>query len=154
MKQSMLWTAIGIIALLAIGSIFYMHRRATYKESEGTNHAKIEALMREAYDAKLKDCSCKKRGDALEATIDTLTREAHAKLKIGTKKDAIVRFFAESNIPVEFYGNEASGIISTTGCSPLGCGTDRGYIRLRMDTDEEGTETSEPKVDSMYADCL
>ncbi len=42
-----------------------------------------------------KSIACKQRGEAYAARVDELSRDAHAQLKIGTKKDTLIRFFAE-----------------------------------------------------------
>lgn len=123
----MLWTVIGVVVASVIGLSVYRYHRNNSREGGEYSNAIVEARMREAYDAKL---------------------------KIGTKKDAVVRFFTENGIKVTFSQNEASGIINATGCSPLGCGTDRALIRLRMNVDENGSVTSKPEVDGMYADCV
>ena len=69
------------------------------------------------------------------------------------QKKAVVRFFADNGIPITFSPNEVSGIIDTNGCSPMSCGTDAVWIRLRVRVDEKGSVTSKPDVDSMYIDC-
>jgi len=98
--------------------------------------------------------SCKQREAALSARTETLKREAHEKLRIGTKKDAVIRFFAETGIPVTFTRNEASGTIYTSGCAPSGCGSDAALLGLRVKVDEAGTVVSEPVVGGIYTDCL
>jgi hypothetical protein len=98
--------------------------------------------------------ACKHRGAALSARVETLKREAHERLKVGTKKDAVIRFFAENDIPVTFNGDEASGTVSTSGCAPSGCGSDAALLGLRVKVDEAGTVISEPDVGAMYTDCL
>ena len=154
MKRKMLWTVIGFFVASVIGFAIYKYHRDNYRKGGEGLSASEEASMREAYDAKLKDGACKKRGDALEERVEALTRGARAKLKIGTKKDAVVRFFTENGMKVTFSQNEASGMINATGCSPLGCGTDAALVRLRMNVDKSGSVTSEPEVDGIYADCL
>ena len=42
---------------------------------------------------------CRQRGAALSARVETLKREAREKLRMGTKKDAVIGFFAENGIP-------------------------------------------------------
>ena len=69
-----------------IGFVICKYRGSVYKKSGEATDASLEALVQEAYNAKLKDGTCKKRGDAFEARVDGLTRAADAKLKIGTKK--------------------------------------------------------------------
>src|ERR1017187_6107586 len=98
--------------------------------------------------------ACKQRGAAYSARVDTLKREAHEKLTIGTKKDAVVRFFAENGIPVTFSRDEASGTIYTSGCAPSGCGSDAALLGLRVKIDEAGTVVSEPDVGALYTNCL
>jgi len=102
-----------------------------------------------------KSIACKQRGEAYAARVDELSRDAHAQLKIGTKKDTLIRFFAEHGIPIEFYQDgTASGTIYTTGCAPLGCGTDAALLGLRVDVDATGTVISEPQVGAMYTNCV
>src|SRR5438552_4884113 len=70
--------------------------------------------------------SCKRRGEALRSRIEGLKLQAHTKLTIGTKKEEVVRFFADNNIPVYFEKKpglpkgmtSAEGRVYTTGCSP------------------------------------
>jgi hypothetical protein len=100
------------------------------------------------------NAACKQRGAAYNARVETLKREAHEKLRIGTKKDAVVRFFAENEIPVTFSRDEASGTIYTSGCAPSGCGSDDALLGLRVKVDEAGTVVSEPVVGALYTNCL
>jgi len=100
------------------------------------------------------NAACKQRGAAYDARVETLDREAHDKLTIGTKKDAVIRFFTENGIPVTFIGNEASGTIYTSGCAPFGCGSDAALLGLRVEVDKAGTVVSEPSVGAFYTDCL
>jgi hypothetical protein len=98
--------------------------------------------------------ACKQRGAEYKARVETLKREAHEQLKIGTKKDAVVGFFAENGIPVTFSRDEASGTIYTSGCAPTGCGSDAALLGLRVKVDEAGTVIAEPVVGALYSDCL
>ena len=86
--------------------------------------------------------------------IGRFQKEVREKLKIGTKKDAVIRFFEENGIPVTFSRDEASGTIYTTGCAPSGCGSDDALLGLRVKIDEAGTVVSEPVVGALYTDCL
>jgi len=98
--------------------------------------------------------TCKQRGDAYRTRVETLKQEAHVKLKIGTKKDVVILFFAENGIPLTFSDNEASGTINTTGCAPSGCGSDAALLGVRVKVDEHGTVISEPVIGAIYTDCL
>jgi hypothetical protein len=100
------------------------------------------------------NAACKQRGAALTAREKALEREAHEDLTIGTRKDAVIRFFAENNIPLTFVRDEAIGTIYTTGCAPTGCGSDAALLGLKVKVDKEGTVMSEPVVIAMYTDCL
>jgi hypothetical protein len=100
------------------------------------------------------DAACKQRGGAYSARVETLKREAHEKLKVGTKKDAVIRFFIENGIPVTFSRDEASGTIHTSGCAPSGCGSDAALIGFRVKVNEEGSVIAEPVVGAIYTDCL
>src|SRR5260370_27909088 len=95
--------------------------------------------------------ACKQRGAAYNARVETLKREAHEKLRIGTKKDAVARFFAENRIPITFSRDEAIGTIYTSGCAPSGCGSDDALLGLSVKVDEAGTVCSEPVVGPLYA---
>jgi hypothetical protein len=88
------------------------------------------------------------------ARTETLKREAQEKLKVGTNKEAIVRFFAENNIPLTFTRSEASGAIPVVGCAPKGCGSDAAILGVRVEINETGTVISPPVVGGIYSDCL
>jgi hypothetical protein len=98
--------------------------------------------------------ACKQRGATYKARVEKLKREAHEKLKIGMKKDAVISFFKENGLPVTFSGEEASGTIHTIGCAPSGCGSDDALIGLRVKVDKEGTVIAEPVVGAIYTNCL
>jgi hypothetical protein len=102
--------------------------------------------------------ACKQRGAALSARVEAIERDAHKKLTIGAKKDDVIRFFAENNIPANLDpmldSGEISGTLYTTGCSPFGCGADTALIGVSVKVDQAGTVQSEPVVVSLYTDCL
>jgi hypothetical protein len=128
MKRKLLVATLGLVIVLLISSLGCLYRYHS--------------------------AACKQRGDAYSARVEKLRREAHETLKIGTKKDAVIRFFAENGIPVTFYKGEAEGTIYTTGCAPSGCGSDAALLGLRVNVDEAGTVVSEPVVGAIYANCL
>jgi len=98
---------------------------------------------------------CEKVAYATTARVDALKREARESLKIGTKKDAVIRFFESQSIPVAFHRDQASGTIDIHGgCAPKGCGTDRLLLGLRVHVDAAGTTLSEPVVVDFFEDCL
>jgi hypothetical protein len=90
--------------------------------------------------------ACKKRGMALANREETLKRRAHDSLKIGTKRTDVILFFTENDIPLSFDQFGASGIITTSGCAPFGCGADSAIIGVRVELDGEGNVKSEPIV--------
>jgi hypothetical protein len=98
--------------------------------------------------------ACKQRGATYNARVEKLRRDAHDSLKIGTKKDDVVRFFVENGIPVAFASGEASGTIYTTGCAPSGCGSDNALIGLRVKVDQGGTVVAEPVIGALYTNCV
>jgi hypothetical protein len=100
------------------------------------------------------DAACKQRGAAYAARVRRLERDAHGELSIGTKKDAVIRFFQQNGIPVRFVGGEATGTIFTTGCAPDGCGSDTALIGLRVKVDDNGNVIAEPFVGALYTNCL
>ncbi len=128
MKRKLLLSAIAVVIVLLISSIGCLYRYHS--------------------------AACKQRGAALSARVKTLEREAHEKLKIGTKRDAVVRFFAENGIPVTFSRDEASGTIYPSGCAPSGCGSDAALLGLRVRVDDAGTVVSEPVGGALYTNCL
>ncbi|MBZ5491200.1 MAG: hypothetical protein LAO76_09745 [Acidobacteriia bacterium] len=97
---------------------------------------------------------CKQRGVAYQARVKSLERAALEQLKIGTKKEDVVRFFAENKFPITFDRSSATGTIYTTGCSPTGCGTDEALIGLRVNLDKAGNVKSKPVVVGIYTNCL
>ena len=100
------------------------------------------------------NAACKQRGAAYDARVEKLKRDAQEKLKVGTKKDVVIRFFKENGIPVTFTRDEASGTIYTTGCAPKGCGSDDALTGLRVKVDPAGTVVAEPVVGAIYTNCL
>ncbi len=89
------------------------------------------------------------------AREESLEREARESLKIGTKRDGVIRFFESQKIPVRFDRTEAIGeIYIHGGCAPKGCGTDDMLLGLRVKVDATGTVLSEPVVASMFTECL
>jgi len=55
------------------------------------------------------NAACKQRGSAYAARVEKLKHDVHEKLGIGTRKGAVVRFFAENGIPLTFVRDEATG---------------------------------------------
>ena len=98
--------------------------------------------------------SCKERGVAFDRRVESIKQDAHAQLKIGTKTAEVSRFFTEHDIPFTIVDSEVTGTLNTSGCSPLGCGTDSALIGVRVNVDRAGTVTAEPIVVGMYTDCL
>jgi len=98
--------------------------------------------------------TCKQRGAAYQIRVESLEQAALEQLKIGTKKDDVVRFFAENKFPLSFGKSGATGTIYTTGCSPFGCGTDEAVIDLSIELDEAGNVKSKPVVVGFYTNCL
>jgi hypothetical protein len=80
--------------------------------------------------------------------------DANERLKIGTKKADVSQFFVENGIPFEISESEAIGTLRTSGCAPLGCGTDSALIGVRVKLDKAGAVTDAPKIVGMYTDCL
>jgi hypothetical protein len=98
---------------------------------------------------------CQQRNAAFERRIETIKQDAHEQLKIGTRKADVNRFFIGHGIPFDITRSEAIGTLNTTGgCAPLGCGTDRALIGVRVKIDADGTVTGEPVVIGMYVDCV
>lgn len=81
---------------------------------------------------------CQHRNEAFDKRIAAIKQDAHEQLKVGAKKADVTRFFATHGIPFEVAGSEATGTLYTIGgCAPLGCGTDRALIGVRVKVDAE-----------------
>jgi hypothetical protein len=97
---------------------------------------------------------CKQRGAAFERRVKSIEQDAHEKLRIGTQKDEVSRFFSEHDIPFEIIQSEAIGTMYTSGCAPFGCGADSALIGVRVKLDSAGAVAEEAKVVALYTDCL
>jgi len=110
---------------------------------------------------------CRQRNEDITRRIESIKKDAHEQLKIGTKKTDVARFYTEHKIPFEVVsmpfkdgeslvtGTEAIGTLYTNGgCPPSGCGSDRLLIGVRVRVDADGTVIGEPEVVSMYTDCV
>lgn len=139
MNQRVISAILGLVLLLALvgceGCLFYRYHSA----------------------------ACKQRGAQYAARVEKLKRDAHERLRIGTKKEDVIHFFKENGLPVAFvevpYEHsrkvyEATGTISVTGCAPSGCGSDDAWLGLRVNVDDAGTVISEPVVGAIYTNCL
>jgi hypothetical protein len=98
--------------------------------------------------------ACNRRGAAFEQRIESIKHDANEKLSIGAKSGDVSQFFAEQGIPLEVIESEATGTLYTEGCGPLGCGTDRALIGVRVKLDSAGNVTGKPEVVGFYTDCL
>jgi len=98
--------------------------------------------------------ACNKRSAAFALRVESIEHDANEKLSIGTKSGDVARFFVEHGIPLQIVGSEAIGTLYTSGCGPLGCGTDSALIGLRVKLDSAGAVTEKPTVVGMYTDCL
>jgi hypothetical protein len=107
-----------------------------------------------------KQYRCKRRNAEFSRRIEIVEKDAREQLKVGTKKDAVARFYEEHEIPFEVFrfDDRAFQAIGTLyavgGCAPLGCGTDDALIGVRVKVDAEGTVTEKPEVVDMYTNCL
>ena len=103
----------------------------------------------------LKAIACNRRNAVFTRKIESFKRESREQLKIGTKKAEVSRFFTEHGMLPSLLKSEVFGTIYTVGCAPaIACGTDRALIGVRVKVDSEGAVTDEPKVVSLYTDCL
>jgi hypothetical protein len=98
--------------------------------------------------------ACEQRGKAYEARVETLKRHARERLRIGTPKGDVMRFFKENGLPVSLVGDEYEGTIYTDGCAPAGCGSDAALLGLRVKADGSGAVAGEPIVGALYTNCL
>lgn len=97
---------------------------------------------------------CKRRGEAFSRQVQAIRTDAHEQLGIGAKPDDIARFFEKHGIPFVTYEQRAQGQLSTTGCAPFGCGTDRASLFVSVKLDDARAVKEEPRVFGMYHDCL
>src|ERR1700675_513272 len=94
----------------------------------------------------LREYNCKLRGAALSRQVESIKRDAAEELTIGTNKAEVARFFAQRNIPFAMLESEAYGSFRTSGCAPLGCGTDTRFIGLRGNLKGGGTDPKRQRV--------
>jgi len=104
---------------------------------------------------------CKLREAEFNTRRERIEKHAKESLRIGTKKEDVIRFFASENIPVTFSEldgqNEAEGTIDVKGdaeCGSLACGDDAAFVGVRVAVDQNGTVLSDAVVVGIYADCL
>ncbi|HVH69863.1 MAG TPA: hypothetical protein VNB49_01975 [Candidatus Dormibacteraeota bacterium] len=102
----------------------------------------------------LKRIRCTRRSAAFTRQIESIKRDARAQLKVGANKADVARFFVEHGIPFDISESQATGTLRTSGCAPLGCGTDSAIIGVRVKLNGTGAVTDEPTVVGMYTDCL
>ncbi len=98
--------------------------------------------------------ACNKRGREFALRVESIKHDANKKLPIGTRSDDVARFFTEHDIPLQIAESYAIGTLYTSGCGPLGCGTDWALIGVRVKLDSTGAVTENPTVVGMYTDCL
>ena len=98
--------------------------------------------------------ACRQRGKAYEARIETLKGDAHERLRIGTPKEDVMRFFKENGLPVSVHGDEYEGTIYMDGCAPAGCGSDAALLGITVKADSNGAVAGEPVVGAIYTNCL
>ena len=97
---------------------------------------------------------CKRLSAAFGRQVENIREDVHVRLKIGTKKADVARFFAEHGIPFTLSESEARGTLRTSGCAPFGCGSDSALIGVSVRLGAAGAVTEEPTVVSLYTDCL
>jgi hypothetical protein len=97
---------------------------------------------------------CNQRNALFQRQVKSIEQDAHERLRIGTKSDEVSRFFAEHGIPFEIVESQAFGTLYTSGCAPLGCGTDKALIGVRVKLDSAGAVAEDAKVVAMYTDCV
>jgi len=150
------WRKLGIaaIALLAIGLVCWFafddFRYFVYFAMRGAHFAVHPVPHR-----------CKERSAEFQAKVGLMQRNAKSSLKVGTRKNDLVRFFASENVPLTFdqvgQDHEASGTIYFKGlaeCANIACGDDSAEVGVRVKVDIDGTVVSEPVVIGIYTNCL
>jgi hypothetical protein len=102
----------------------------------------------------IKRSHCKQRNEVFARQVEIIKQDASEELKLGAKKADVTRFFTKHSIPFAIVGLEAYGTLETSGCAPLGCGSDRVMIGIRVKLDETGAVAGEAVVVGIYADCV
>jgi len=97
---------------------------------------------------------CKLHAESFARQVENISRDAIKDLKVGTNKLDVARFFAERGIPLAIVESEAYASLRTSGCAPLGCGTDVAFVTVRVKLDATGAVAEIPKVSGVYKDCL
>lgn len=104
---------------------------------------------------------CKQRAVEFKAKVELLQRQAKGSLKIGTKKDGVIQFFAAENVPLSFdeigQDREARGTLFFKGlaeCGNIACGDDSAMIGIRVRVDFDGAVLSDPEVVGIYSNCV
>ena len=97
--------------------------------------------------------ACAERDAAFERKLESIKQDARERLKIGTKRADVSRFFTDHGMT--FGGSSASevmGTLQTTACAPDHCG-DGVLLGIRVKLDLADTVTEKPIVESLYSDC-
>ena len=102
----------------------------------------------------IKQSRCKQRNEVFAHQVEIIKQDASEELKLGTKKADVIRFFAKHSIPFTIVGFEAYGTLETSGCAPLGCGSDRAIIGVRVKLDGTGAVAETAVVVGVYTDCV
>jgi len=102
--------------------------------------------------------NCHLKESAFQARTEQLRRDAHLRLKVGTNKEEVIRFFSENGLRTSSDASTLAGFIfMSRGCGRgLGCsiGPDGGEIAVIVTLDALGTVISEPVVRNKYSgDC-
>jgi hypothetical protein len=97
---------------------------------------------------------CVRRNAGFAEQLDGIKRDAHERLKVGANKSEVVKFFDDHYLSFTIVGSEAYGTLRTSGCAPLGCSTNRGFISVRVEFDARGAVAQEAVVVGGYADCV
>jgi hypothetical protein len=63
--------------------------------------------------------ACNERGAAFLRQVESIKRDAHERLKIGTTRDELSKFFIEHGILLTIVGSEATGTLQTSGRAHL-----------------------------------
>ena len=103
--------------------------------------------------------ACRQRGEAYQARVAQLKKDAHEKLRIGTREDAVNEFFEAHGLPFNVFrsGNHKEGVGTIQvqgGCAPRGCGSEDALIGLRVELSLDGTVIAEPVVGAQFTNCL
>lgn len=104
---------------------------------------------------------CKQRKAAFDARVEQIRHDAATQMAVGAAKDRVARFFQQNGIAPHYDKiqdkNEVRGALIVQGmkeCGSLVCNSDAVQIVVEVEVDETGKVTAQPRVATIYTECL